>query len=79
MPLMEVLPLVGNPNKDYFTQKYHYCNYLDLGLDFVFSLESNSQPLERVILKANQCDSDDFTVYDRCNFEVKVDDCVITP
>ena len=67
---------VGNPTKDYFSNKLHYANFLDKGFDLVFK----EGVLVKVILHTNQFRDVNFSFYDRCNFELKTQNgLTITP
>ena len=77
--MIETYHKAGNPTKDYFSRGLHYSNYLDRGFDLVFA----DATLVKIILHTNQFSDRNFAFYDRCCFEIALnddgEDLVLTP
>ena len=68
MPLVEVIQKLGNPNKEYYSNKKLFLNYLELGLDIM--IDHLDYSVKKLILHANNTQMPDFCFYDRCMFEM---------
>lgn len=68
--MIDVLSLLGNPNKDYRHKDTTmiFLNYLSLGIDLGFS--NGGESLERIVLHTNHLSDSYFSFYDRCYFEI---------
>ena len=73
--LINCLQVLGNPNKDFYTEKRFYCNYFERGLDLVFENDF----LTKIILHTNQFADTNFAFYDRCFFELDFEGTMISP
>ena len=73
--LINCLQVLGNPNKDFYTEKRFYCNYFERGLDLVFE----NDLLAKIILHTNQFADTNFAFYDRCFFELEFEGTMISP
>jgi len=74
---MDVLRKLGNANKEFSRPKQgsksplHFLNYLELGVDLGFSEITYS--LKKIIMRSNQIADPIFGFYDRCFFELPID------
>jgi len=68
--MIDVLFILGNPNKDFRDSKTStiFLNYLELGFDLAFS--KGGEKLEKIILHTNLYADSFFAFYDRCYFEI---------
>jgi len=65
---MEVLKVLGNPNKEYYRETSLMLNYLDVGMDIM--IDKNYQ-VKKFILHTNHPESVHFCFHSRCNYELK--------
>lgn len=68
--LMDILRLLGNPNKEYHHEGSLFLNYLNLGVDLKID---SSYRLQKIILHTNQINHPHFGFHDRCFFELSID------
>lgn len=76
---MDVLRILGNPNKEYHKEGKLYLNYLEIGMDIVISLDNK---VEKIVMHTNFPYHPHFCFYNRCFFELKLsfeDATAITP
>lgn len=68
--MIDLLFILGNPNKDFRDVKTTtvFLNYLELGFDLAFS--QGGERLEKIILHTNHYADSYFAFYDRCYFEI---------
>ena len=67
MHVSDVLPLLGNPNKQHVgrhLKAFYFLNYLQLGFDLAFSVEEHR--LKQIVLHSNHLLDPKFGFYDRC-------------
>lgn len=67
---MDILRLIGNPNKEYHHEGCLFLNYLNLGIDL--KIDTNYR-LQKFILHTNQIYHPNFCFHDRCFFELAID------
>lgn len=68
--LMDVLRLLGNPNKEYYHEGNLFLNYLDLGINIMVGADYFTKKL---ILHTNFPYHPHFGFHNRCFFEVSMD------
>eukprot|EP00347_Sterkiella_histriomuscorum_P009332 403341615 len=68
--LMDILRLLGNPNKEYHHEGFLFLNYLNLGMDLKID---STYRLQKFILHTNQIHHPYFGFHDRCYFELFID------
>lgn len=74
---MDVLRILGNPNKEFFKGDSLFLNYLDLGLDVMIA---NDFKVAKFILHTNYPYHPNFCFYSRCFYELALKDKeTITP
>ena len=66
---MDILRILGNPNKEYLQGDALFLNYLELGLDVMFG---NDYRVIKFILHTNYPYNPYFCFYNRCFYELKV-------
>lgn len=66
--MIDILFVLGNPNKDFRESKSStiFLNYLELGFDLAFTL--GGEKLVKIILHTNHYTDSFFAFYDRCFF-----------
>lgn len=67
--LLDVLRLLGNPNKEYYSEGNLFLNYFELGFDFMIGAE---RTLKKIILHTNPVHHPFFGFHSRCYFELDV-------
>ena len=67
---MDVLKLLGNPNKEFYKEDGLFLNYLELGIDIMISKDFL---VKKFILHTNFPTHPYFGFHNRCFYEFKVD------
>lgn len=68
--LMDVLRMIGNPNKEYYRGEQLFLNYLELGLDIMIGVD---YVVKKFILHTNFPYHPHFGFYNRCFYELQYD------
>ncbi|CDW73451.1 UNKNOWN [Stylonychia lemnae] len=71
--LMDVLRILGNPNKEYYSEGSLFLNYLELGFDL--KIDANYK-LQKIIIHTNFIKHPYFGFYHRCFFELIIDNYI---
>ena len=67
---MDVLRLLGNPNKEFYKDEGLFLNYLELGIDMMIGKDYT---LKKIILHTNFPTHPFFGFHNKCFYELKVD------
>ena len=69
---LDVLRILGNPNKEFYKDNNLYLNYLELGMDLMIS--SQDYTLAKIIMHSNFPYHPFFGFHNRCFFELDIKD-----
>lgn len=67
---MEILKVLGNPNKEYYRDESLILNYLELGIDIIVE---KGYTVKKFILHTNYPEHPHFGFHNRCNYELKIE------
>ena len=66
---MEVVRMLGNPNKHYYKDDSLFMNYLELGFDIMIGTDYT---VKKIILHTNFPNDPNFCFHSRCFYEIPV-------
>jgi hypothetical protein len=72
---LDVLRILGNPNKEFYKDTNLYLNYLELGMDLM--INSQDHTLAKIIMHSNFPYHPFFGFHNRCFFELDIKDQTI--